>query len=213
MDRKRENSPAKTKILVMLKKMNEVSLEDLSMGMNISKVAALKHLGKLENEELIQRRYVPFGRGRPKCLFSLTEKGQSVLPRSYSDIAVEAIKYIESSFGREHVGNLLMQRTEKKVPSYREALKKLEPRDSIRSLSELRDTEGYMSEWKQLDDDTFELIEFNCPILGISDKFPEACMAENQLFSKSLDADVESTHRVVDGSKACRFLIRYPKKY
>lgn len=207
------NTPStKTGIIHFLKRNKEATLEEVGNEFNISKVAALKHLSNLEREELVNRRYSPSGRGRPKCYFSLSDKGADSFQKGYEDIVVDVMNYVDNIFGREYVGNILHLRTEKKIPEYRSTLNGQDEREKIRALSVMRDTEGYMSEWRQLDETTYEITEYNCPILSISQKFGEACMAENSLFRSVLEAEVESTHRVVAGSRACRFLVKFPKK-
>lgn len=208
----KETPSTKVGIVHFLKRNSEATLDEIGKEFSISKVAALKHLGNLEREELVKRRYVPSGRGRPKCFFSLSEKGNSSFQKGYEDIVVDAMDYVDNIFGREYVGNILHLRTEKKLPEYRNAILRQPERDRIRTLCTLRDSEGYMSEWRQLDEETYELTEYNCPILALSERYGEACRAENQLFSNVLEADVESTHRVVAGSRACRFLIRFPRE-
>lgn len=202
----------KTGIVHFLKRNSEATLEEIGKEFDISKVAALKHLGNLEKEELVRRRYVPSGRGRPKCYFSLSDKGNSSFQKGYEDIVSDTMDYVDNIFGREYVGNILHLRTEKKLPEYREALRNYPERDRVKKLTSIRDREGYMSEWRQLDESTYEITEYNCPILAISQKYGEACRAESQLFKNVLEAEVESTHRVVSGSRACRFVIRFPRR-
>lgn len=207
----RQVPSTKVGIVHFLKRNSEATLEEIGKEFSISKVAALKHLSNLEREELVRRRYVPSGRGRPRCYFSLSDKGNSSFQKGYEDIVTDAMDYIDNIFGREYVGNILHLRTEKKLPEYREALRSEPERERIKSLASMRDHEGYMSEWKQLDENTYEIVEYNCPILALSQKYVEACRAENQLFSNVLEAEVESTHRVVSGSRACRFVVKFQK--
>ena len=56
--------------------------------------------------------------------------------------------------------------------------------------------------------DTVELLEFNCPIIAVAEKYGEACSVERELFRKLLRANVDVTHRVVAGAPVCRFMIR-----
>jgi predicted ArsR family transcriptional regulator len=70
-----------------------------------------------------------------------------------------------------------------------------------------------MAEIKKLSERTFELCEYNCPILQISEKYSEACNSERELFQDLLGAEVESTHRIISGAKTCRFVIKFQDKY
>ncbi|WP_393971468.1 HTH domain-containing protein [Oxyplasma meridianum] len=199
----------KSTIILELKKERELSLDDLSKKLGISKVATLKHMAGLEEDGLAKRRYISTQRGRPRCFFSLTENGTDLLPKNYSEIAVEALAYIEKELGRDHVVNLLRMRTGKMIIPYRKCLDGLNPGEKIITLSKMRDEDGYLSNWKKIDNNTYELVEFNCPILGISSRYSEACKAESDMFRSTTDAEIAVTHRVIDGSKACRFLIKF----
>lgn len=206
-------SSTKTRLLLLVKKLGGVSLSQLSEALGISKAAVLKHVCEMEREGLLQRKYVPSGKGRPICKVSITERGHEILPKSYSFIAMEALDYVNEKIGREGVNQILQTRTGKILKQYGAIMENLGHDQRVLKLRELRDIDGYMAESRKLDDETFELCESNCPIMQISEKFSEACSTETHLFSELLGADVETTHRVVDGAKTCRFLIRYREKY
>ena len=57
---------------------------------------------------------------------------------------------------------------------------------------------------------TYALVENNCPILAVAQKYGEACEVERRLFRDLLRADVGVSHRVVAGDPVCRFLIKRP---
>src|SRR2546425_1216986 len=79
--------------------------------------------------------------------------------------------------------------------------------ERVHQLTGLRDREGYMAEDHQAGPAKFEILEHNCPILAVAESYWEACTVENELFRKVLDANVETTHRVVAGENVCRFLV------
>ena len=55
---------------------------------------------------------------------------------------------------------------------------------------------------------TIAMVEHNCPILAIAERFPEACESERRMFESLLRARIEVSHRVVAGDPVCRFLVR-----
>ncbi len=194
-------------LMLLLKRNGESSLTNLSALLKISKVAALKHVKELEKAGLIQRKSMPHKRGRPELYVSLTETGKDIFPKSYSDIAMETLDYVNQLLGREHVGKILNLRAQKLIHPYSEVLGTSSGRERVERLATAREKDGYMAQWKQMPGSTFEIVEFNCPLMAISSKYSEACTAENNLFSLLMDSKVESTHRLVDGHNACRFLI------
>ncbi len=194
-------------LLLLLKKNGESSLNQISSLLKVSKVAALKHVRELEKSGLIERKSVAVKRGRPELFVSLTAAGKDIFPKSYSDIAIETLDYVNQHLGREHVGKILNMRAQKLVQPYSESLGSSQGKERVEKLASIREKDGYLAQWKKLPGGSFELVEFNCPLMAISSKYSEACSAENNLFTTLLDSRVESTHRVVDGHNACRFLI------
>ena len=201
--------PLTEDMIVILKKNREMSLKSLADTMGISKVAVLKQIVKLESGGLVERRYRNSGRGRPSCFFKLTEKGVDSFSRGHKELAVEALNYVEEKFGREHIDRILRLRTSRIYGPYSEAISGLDYPRMVERLMELRNADGYMAESRNLKGDKFELMEYNCPILAISERYGEACSVETDLFRKLLDAGVSATHRVVSGDNVCRFLIDY----
>ncbi len=55
---------------------------------------------------------------------------------------------------------------------------------------------------------SIEMLEHNCPILAVAERFPEACETERRMFESLLAARVDVAHRVVAGDPVCRFLVR-----
>ncbi len=206
-------STTKTQVLLKIKKLEDPTLTELSNEFGISKAAILKHIVDLEKEGLLERKYIPSGKGRPVCKVLMTEKGHDVLPKSYSFMAMEALEYVENKLGRESVGEILRLRSEKILFQYRLTIENLNQENKIERLKEIRNSDGYMAETRKLGKNTFELCESNCPIMQISDKYGEACTSERNLFSELLNADVETTHRIVSGARTCRFLIKYRESY
>ncbi len=207
-----ESSP-KTKLLLTVKRNGEPSLSELSQILGISKAAVLKHISELEREGMLERTYVPSGKGRPVCKVFITEKGHNVLPKSYSSLALEALEYVEKNLGLEGVSEVLHLRSAKILEEYRKTIEPMDESLLVDNLRTLRNSDGYMAEIKKLSERTFELCEYNCPILQISEKYSEACNSERELFQDLLGAEIESTHRIISGAKTCRFVIKFQEKY
>jgi DeoR family transcriptional regulator, suf operon transcriptional repressor len=80
----------------------------------------------------------------------------------------------------------------------------------VEELARIRDEEGYMAEVQSRRSSDLVLLEHNCPILAIAEKYGEACDVERRLFRNLLGTDVLVSHRVVAGDPVCRFLVRVP---
>ena len=203
----RASSP-KRGILVFLKGRPDASLEEIARAMGISKVAALGHLQKLEAERLVQRAYRAQGVGRPRVIFRLTPESVTLFPQGYAEMSRAALEFIERKMGPGAVGELLAQRAHEVADRNRARLASGTLKERVAELARIRTEGGYMAEVAGSRRGSVELLEHNCPILALAERFPVACETERRMFESVLHADVEASHRVVAGDPVCRFLIR-----
>lgn len=201
-------SPAKRTILILLKRIPGASLKDLAVELGVSRAGALKHLAKLEGEGWVDREYRAGKMGRPRVCFRLAPSAQRIFPAAYTQTALSAMTFIEKHQGRAAVVQMLEERAEELRERHTPRLARKDLPGRIRELSKIRDEEGYMSELKRPRSVGTELLEHNCPILAIAEKYGEACDVERRLFRNLLGTDVTVSHRVVAGDPVCRFLIR-----
>ena len=201
-------SATKKRVLLLLKRGGSASLADLAGTLRISKMATLKHMNTLEEKGLVERFFPPGGRGRPRVFFRLTRRARSLFPEAYAHMTETALRFIEKKLGRKSVEDLLKQRAQELYDRHRSELQDGTLRSRVEKLARIRDEGGYMAELASARKNTFELLEHNCPVYAVADKYWEACAVERDLFQKLLHADVETSHRVVEGDAVCRFLIR-----
>ena len=168
--------------------------------MGISRIGMHKHLEKLRERGMVDSIEVRKGVGRPRMQYQLTNQGKTLFPKSYSDIAMSALDFIERNIGQQGVENFLKERQEQLYIKYQERLKDLGFERKVKELARIRDQEGYIAESRNRQkNDGHILLEYNCPIIQIAEKHWEACSVETELFEKLLDADIETTHRAGQG--------------
>ena len=197
----------KREILLILKREGQIDLQTLAQHLGISKMAVHKHARELEERGLIERIPVRGTAGRPRLALRLAPSATSLFPRAYAGIT----QAVEEKLGRKAVEEALRRRQAETLTTYREQVKAETLGERVHQLTGLRDREGYMAEDHQAGPAKFEILEHNCPILAVAENYWEACTVENQLFRKVLDANVETTHRVIAGGNVCRFLVT-PKR-
>ena len=197
----------KREILLILKREGQSDLQTLAERLHISKMAVHKHVQELEDRGMVERASVRGAAGRPRLALKLAPSAASLFPKAYAGITCAALAFIEEKLGRKAVEEALRRRQADAFSSYKEEVKGETLAERVHQLAGVRDREGYMAEDHQAGTAKFEILEHNCPILAVAENYWEACTVENELFRKLLDANVETTHRVVAGEKVCRFLV------
>jgi DeoR family transcriptional regulator, suf operon transcriptional repressor len=201
-------SSSKQGVLSHLKRHPDASLEELATLLGVSKVAALGHVRRLESDGLVERSYHAGHVGRPRVHFRLTDEGTTLFPQAYAEMSLCAIEFIERRLGRGAVAELLSQRAADVAERNWTRLRDGSLSSRVAELARIRSEDGYMAEVAGRRRNSVELLEHNCPILTIAKRFPEACETERRLFESMLRAQVDVSHRVVEGDPVCRFLIR-----
>lgn len=201
-------SSTKRQILIILKREGEIDLTNLSKELGISKMGVLNHINDLEEMDIIERFKKRIGVGRPRLAVKLAPNSKDIFPRAYSSITCSVLEFVEENLGRGGVYDALKRRQGEVKDEYLSLLKDMTFDEKVQELANIRDKEGYMVELKMAPGgQTYELLEYNCPILSVSNQYSEACTVEKELFEDILDAKVETTHRTVAGDNVCRFLI------
>lgn len=201
------NSPRR-RVLEVLKRAPDATLEQVAHDLRVTKVAALRHLARLEAEGLVSRSTPVAGVGRPPARFRLTATSARLFPQAYAQMSTSALTFIERNLGRNAVVQLLQERSAEVGDAAAPRLKGRALPERIDELARIREEGGYMAEVGTRRRGSTELLEHNCPILAIASGFPEACEVERQLFQRLLRANVSSEHRMAAGHPVCRFLIR-----
>ena len=201
-------STPKRGILLFLKRRPDASLEEVARELKFSKVAALGHLTKLETDGLVQRSYRAGQVGRPRVQFRLSPGASALFPHGYTEMSLCALEFIERRLGRPAVGELLSQRAGDVADRNRSRVSAGPLPRRVEELVRIRTESGYMAELAGRHRGAVEMVEHNCPILAIAERFPEACETERRMFESLLAARIDVSHRVVAGDPVCRFLIR-----
>ena len=201
-------STPKRSILVFLKEHPQASLDEVAARLGVSKVAALGHLQRLEAERLVDRSYVAGHVGRPRVVFRLTAEAAALFPQGYTEMSRSALEFIERRLGSAAVGELFQQRAQETADRHRARLAEGSLAHRVEELARIRTEGGYMAQVTSRRRSSVELVEHNCPILALADRFPVACETERRMFESLLGASVDVTHRVVAGDPVCRFRVR-----
>ena len=207
----------KQEILLFLKKHGSTDLKTLSKSLELTKMGILKNLNVLEELGYVERETEKAKKGRPKVFFKLTDSSKDTLfPNNYSDLTNYFLSYIEQNYGIEAVKKALQDRTKEITSLYKEEMVGDTLEQRVTSLRKLRDKDGYMAEQQVASAESFQMLEFNCPILRIADQYSFTCNFEREMFEDLLSSDdfsanVKTMHRVVDGHNVCKFLISKSK--
>ncbi|MFD2628516.1 helix-turn-helix transcriptional regulator [Oceanobacillus kapialis] len=205
-----QQKTTKDKILDLLKKEVQMTVGDLLRELQITDMAVRKHLSVMQKDGLITTEERKQPMGRPVVSYSLSEKGELLFPKSYEGLSVEFLQDIETIHGIASVEQLFRNREKRLTKEYTIRMQKKSPQERMREIKEIQEEKGYMAEINHLDDNSYELIEYNCPIMAVAKEYKVACKCETNMFKNVLQTEhVTRTSCKTEGNNHCRFQISF----
>lgn len=200
-------SPARERILLLLKKKGPLSIEGLSEHMGITPMGIRQHLLSLERKGFVDYFARRQGVGRPAFLYRLTEKADDLFQKAYHNFTLNALRDIEKNEGRTKVEDIFRWRKERILRDKREALAdKKSLHDRVYALGDVLESDGYLIDLDE-DESSYVLKQFNCPISKIASEFKEACKYQLQIYRDLLRKDVMRPECISEGNPSCTYVI------
>ncbi|WP_349774177.1 helix-turn-helix transcriptional regulator [Halalkalibacter oceani] len=190
-------------ILTMLKRNQEQTVADLAAELGVTEMAVRRHLQGLEKEGLIQARIERQAMGRPTNKYSLTKAGDECFPRNYGELSLGILQDLEKISGVEMIDQLFEQRRHRLEQQYGPEISGSFA-ERVAALARIQTENGYMVDYQELEDGSYEFKEYNCPIAKVAKEYPVACKCEHQLFQKLLGTEhVEQKTCIAKGKTSC----------
>lgn len=189
---------------------SERSMAELSELLHINKTAVKEHMENLQTKGYVRQFFRGKGAGRPSKYYELTEKGLSLLPKRYINLATMLIEEIETEFGRDKLNvmfgkvadRILMNAGWKASSSdqFTRAQKIDHLREFVATLNEL----GYYARL-EVTDDTVRIIRHNCIFYELAKNNNRLICGTlgSQLIDKSITDDFKIREKFSEGSNKC----------
>lgn len=201
--------PDNEKALLIIKKKGPKPLAEIAEEMDITTEGARFHLLKLEKDGLVESTSEAKGRGRPKQIWSLTDKGHNRFPDTHAQLTVNLINLMRESLGEDSVDKVIRNHEKHVLSRYSEVIDDNDDLEiKVAKLAEIRTNEGYMAEYEK-EKDGYLLIENHCPICAAAKVCQGFCNAELNIFQSVLGKDVhiERIQHIVAGERRCAYKI------
>ena len=185
------------------------SAADLAQRLNLTPAGIRRHLDRLIEIGILESRDPHRvasslrGRGRPSKVFVITDLGREKFEHSYDDLALSALRFMDTLSERDLVGefaanraNDIERRVEKVVSGASSSEKK------VAALAQFLNAEGYAAESKATSAG-IQLCQHHCPIAHVASEFAQLCEAETEAFSRLLGTHVQRLATIALGDGIC----------
>lgn len=198
------------KALDIIKREGPRSIQEIAQAMAVTVEGARFHLLKLQKEGFVQSQSESKGRGRPKQIWSLTEKGNNRFPNTHDKLSANLIQLMKEALGDDAVDKVIDKHQLSLQQRYSvEIDQNTDLENRLAQLVDLRTGDGYMAEYLK-ESDHYLFIENHCPICSAASVCQGFCRAEIDTFKSVLgeNVEVERVDHIVEGARRCSYKIR-----
>jgi predicted ArsR family transcriptional regulator len=196
-------------ILEILKRDQEVTVQDLSQQLGLTSVTVRHHLEILRAEGYItepevQRSNRP---GRPRYIYRLTSTAADLFPNNYSGLTKALLDALEERLTSQEYEVLLedvAHRMAEKVgylPS--------DPKERMERITDFLNRQGFVARWEQEDDGRFFITISNCPYHYVAQDHTEVCHIDEVILQSLAGGDLTPKKRAAHEGRLCRYEITW----
>ena len=201
-------TPAQMGVLNHLKQLGHASAKQIASVVGVTPMSIRSHMTALEKAGFVEITLERRGTGRPTHIYSLTEEARTVFPNDYEALLAGFVRAVVELDGKEKLEAIFKRMEINARTLHSPEMKNRELRGRVAAMAQILTDSGYMAEWEQVGEDTFELTEHNCSILKLATECPEVCTCELSLLGQLLDASVDRKEHIVAGDAVCRYRIQ-----
>lgn len=183
------------------------SIKALSEAVGINGISIRHHLSALEAEDLIISKEERHGVGRPRLIYSLTEKGVEQFPTNYLRLTLRLISTLKNSLTQEQFTQIFEKIGEEIVERY-----DFEPKDKtigqrLEFLQKVLTNEGFIVNW-EVKDGAYRISSLSCPYYQIRLDYPVICKLDHAVISAFFESPVKITSCIFTGDERCTYEIQ-----
>jgi predicted ArsR family transcriptional regulator len=195
------------RILEVLRRRGASTLQELADAVGITRMGVYQHLKALVSADLVQFEQERAGVGRPRNRYNLTPAANELFPRRYGDFANGLIGDLKQLGGEDLLDRVFLQRCSRMEAQYRDRVANKSLAERVPAVATILEENGYMADWRQVDEKTFEIREHNCAICSVAQENGIACKYELVLLSRLLQAEVRRESHMASGDELCAYRV------
>ena len=193
-------------ILLELKKAQPATAKELAGVFGVSANAIRRHLKELEAEGLVVYGREQRGTGAPTYTYRLSENGEALFPKQYSEALKHALTFIAQNSGREKVREMFAERFKAYSEQLRTELADATLEEKVEAVVKLLTQQGFMAAWTE-ESGEVRLAQHNCAVRDAAEQFPEICAAEADFLREILESEIKRDSYIPEGCNSCQYSI------
>ena len=182
------------------------TIKDLADEVGINSISIRHHLTSLEAEDLVSASEERHGVGRPRLIYSLTDKGIEQFPSNYITLTKRLIEKLKNRLSAKELDYLFEEIGSEIAKFYEKDFEGKPLDDQLKILMKVMTREGFIVEVSK-NKDAYILTTLSCPYFQLAAEFPEVCHMGQQLVRDCLSLPIEVETCITQGDEQCSFKI------
>jgi DeoR family suf operon transcriptional repressor len=200
-------TPTRQALVMAIKALGEASTEQLARETYLSPGAVRQHLLSLEAQGLVSFTKVREGPGRPRHVFRLTPRGESLFPQQYAAIALALLAAIRSE-SPDLLERVLSRLVDGQVQLAEHHFAFANRNDRLLAVIDLLERHGYFPRVELPDGGPTQIVLRHCPLLRLARDASEVCDTECAVLQTVLPAaTVTRTEHRLAGDSVCTYQV------
>lgn len=194
-------------IVEYLQRNGRATVKELGQLLGLTSTGIRQHLTVLERDGLVSAQEERGRVGRPTLVYSLTEKADSLFPKTYDVLANALLEEIRSTQGNEKLHQLLQGAAHRLASPYQERMQGKPATERVQETARIMEEQGCAVEWSAGKDE-FYIDEYTCPFPKTAARDRAVCALHVEFVRVLTDADTRLTRSLMRGERACTYRIR-----
>ena len=198
-------------MLYALRRRGQATAEDVARHLDMTVSGARQHLSALVDDGLAEATEIPRPegrRGRPQLEYTVSDRADSLFPKAYGELTNELLGYVSES-DATLVDQLFARRRDERVRNAQARLAPLPDLPAkVAELTRILDEDGYLATCDPMPDG-YRIVEHNCAILAVAQRYGQACTSEIDFIRTVLPGTtVERVSHIIEGAHHCAYEVR-----
>jgi DeoR family suf operon transcriptional repressor len=182
------------------------TINELAMAVDINSISVRHHLSSLQAEGLVEDEEERHGVGRPRLVYSLSQKGLERFPTRYFELTTRLLDQMKASLPPAVINRFFTDMGENLAKDYRSLTEGFSVEQKLDYVKNLLQKQGFSVGWEQKDSHYY-IYENGCPYYHVGQSHPEICSVDHTLISRVMDIPAEKISCVLHGDSNCVYSI------
>jgi predicted ArsR family transcriptional regulator len=199
-------------VLYALRRRGEATAEQLAEQLEMTVSGARQHLSALARDGLVEASERPAPtprRGRRALVYAATPAADSLFPKAYGELTNELLGYVGDT-DPALLDDLFAKRRANRIAAAQARLEgKATLGGRVAELTRILDEDGYLATWERVEPGVYRIVEHNCAIWAVAQRYGQACTSELDFIRAVLPGTrVERVQHMIAGARRCAYEVR-----